>query len=170
MALIPVGRASTESLAESEVERNQSFGVLRYASDLKDEDWALVAPLLPTSRLVRPRPHPRAGPRRRAGTAGRGEPTVPGTASGLRRRRPYGGPELAGALRGLGDWTLRIVKRGEAAGGFAVLPRRWVVERTFAWVGPQPPAREDFEATIASALAWLMVASIQLLVRRLANP
>ena len=41
----------------------------------------------------------------------------------------YAGPKLADALRGLGDWTLRIVKRGDAAGGFAVLPRRWVVER-----------------------------------------
>ena len=82
----------------------------------------------------------------------------------------YAGPKLAGALRGLGDLTLRIVKRGAAAEGFAVLPRRWVVERTFAWFGRNRRLAKDFEATLASALAWLLVASIQLLVRRLANP
>ena len=79
-------------------------------------------------------------------------------------------PGAAGGLRGLGDWTLRIVKRSDAAEGFAVLPRRRVVERTFAWLGRNRRLAKDFEATIASALAWLMVASIQLLVRRLANP
>ena len=81
----------------------------------------------------------------------------------------YAGPKLADALRRLGDWTLRIVKRGDAAAGFAVLPRRWVVERTFAWLGRNRRLAKDFEATLASALAWLLVASIQLLVRRLAN-
>ena len=109
-------------------------------------------------------PNPHAGTHSVFGTgldANRGRTSVGRT--GLRARSA----RRASATRvRLGDWTLRVVKRG----GFAVLPRRWVVERTFAWVGPQPPAREDFEATIASALAWLMVASIQLLVRRLANP
>ena len=46
----------------------------------------------------------------------------------------YGGPKLKDALRRLGRWTLEIVKRSDAAQGFEVIPRRWVVERT-AWPG-----------------------------------
>ena len=53
--------------------------------------------------------------------------------------------------------------------GFVVLPRRWVVERTFAWFGRSRRLAKDFEATIESALAWLLVASIQLFIRRLAR-
>ena len=44
----------------------------------------------------------------------------------------YAGPKLKGALRRLGDWTIQIVKRSDTAKGFEVLPRRWIVERTFA--------------------------------------
>jgi len=47
------------------------------------------------------------------------------------------------------------------------LPRRWVVERGFAWLGRNRRLAKDFEASIASAEAWLMIASIQLLVRRM---
>ena len=56
-----------------------------------------------------------------------------------------------------------------AAKGFQLLPRRWVVERTFAWLGRNRRLAKDFEGTIASAQAWLMIASIQLLVRRIAR-
>jgi transposase len=51
--------------------------------------------------------------------------------------------------------------------GFAVLPRRWVVERTLAWLNRNRRLAKDFEATIASAKAWLYLASLQLLFRRL---
>ncbi len=53
--------------------------------------------------------------------------------------------------------------------GFEVLPRCWVVERTFAWLGRNRRLARDFEATIASAAAWLMIASMQLLRRRIAR-
>jgi transposase len=46
----------------------------------------------------------------------------------------YTGEKLQQALRRLGTWTLEIVKRSDAAKGFSVLPRRWVVERTLAWL------------------------------------
>ncbi len=81
----------------------------------------------------------------------------------------YAGPKLKQALEKLGQWTLEIVKRSDAAKGFQLLPRRWVVERTFAWLGRNRRLAKDFEATIASAQAWLMIASIQLLVRRIAR-
>lgn len=81
----------------------------------------------------------------------------------------YAGPKLMEALNQLGRWTLEIVKRSDAAKGFVLLPRRWVVERTFAWLGRNRRLAKDFEQTVESAEAWLMVASIQLLTRRLAR-
>jgi transposase len=81
----------------------------------------------------------------------------------------YAGPKLGKALQKIGQWTLEIVKRSDDVTGFKVLPRRWVVERTFAWLGRNRRLAKDFEATIASAEAWLMIASIQLLTRRIAR-
>ena len=66
----------------------------------------------------------------------------------------YAGPKLAKALEKIGQWTLEIVKRSDDLTGFKVLPRRWVVERTFAWLGRNRRLAKDFEATIASAEAW----------------
>ena len=48
----------------------------------------------------------------------------------------YAGPKLGDWVRETTDWTLAIVRRAEPGAGFQVLPRRWVVERTFAWLGP----------------------------------
>ena len=73
------------------------------------------------------------------------------------------------AIAGLGKWTLEIVKRSDQTKGFQVLPRRWVVERTFAWFGRNRRLAKGFEATITSSEAWLYLASIQLLARRLAR-
>jgi len=46
------------------------------------------------------------------------------------------GPKPRDALKDLGRWTVQIVKRSDTAEGFQVLPRRWVVEHTFAWLPP----------------------------------
>lgn len=81
----------------------------------------------------------------------------------------YAGPKLKAALAKLGAWTLEIVKRSDAARGFVLLPRRWVVERTFAWLNRNRRLAKDFERTIESAEAWLLIASIQLLSRRIAS-
>ena len=80
----------------------------------------------------------------------------------------YGGGKLQAALANLGKWTLEIVKRSDAARGFVVLPRRWVVERTLAWLNRNRRLAQDFEATIESATTWLYVASVKLMSRRLA--
>ena len=82
----------------------------------------------------------------------------------------YAGEKLEAALRGQGDWTLEIIKRSDAAKGFVLLPRRWVVERTFAWFGRNRRLSKDFEETIESSTAWLMLASVQLMTRRIATP
>ncbi|MCP4934846.1 MAG: transposase, partial [bacterium] len=55
------------------------------------------------------------------------------------------------------------------AQGFEKLPRRWVVERTFAWLGRCRRLAKDFEKTIKSALAWLMIAHISRVTRYLAR-
>ncbi len=81
----------------------------------------------------------------------------------------YAGQKLIGALRGMGGWTIQIVKRSDSAKGFVVLPRRWVVERTFAWLGRNRRLAKDFEKSIASAETWTLIASVRLMTQRLAN-
>jgi transposase len=81
----------------------------------------------------------------------------------------YGGNKLRDAMAALGQWSFEIIKRSDTAKGFELLPRRWVVERTFAWLGRCRRLAKDFEATIQSATAWILVAHIRRLTRRLAR-
>ncbi len=89
----------------------------------------------------------------------------------------YAGDKLKAALTKIGDWTIEIIKRSDRAKacpeqsrrGFIVLPRRWVVERTFAWLNRNRRLAKDFENSIDSATAWLFMASVQLLTRRIAK-
>ena len=81
----------------------------------------------------------------------------------------YAGDKLKAALRRLGRWTIDIIKRSDAAKGFELLPRRWVVERTLAWLNRNRRLAKDFEQSIASATAWLFAASVQLFTRRIAR-
>lgn len=81
----------------------------------------------------------------------------------------YAGDKLCDALKKIGKWTLEIIKRSDTAKGFVLLPRRWVVERTFAWLNRNRRLAKDFEQTIKSATGWLFLASIQLIARRLAR-
>jgi transposase len=77
----------------------------------------------------------------------------------------YAGERVAGAT----SVALEIVRKAHDQIGFAVQPRRRVVERFFAWIGRNRRLAKDFEATIASARAFLYAASVMLLVRRLAR-
>ena len=63
-------------------------------------------------------------------------------------------------------WRLVIVSKLPDQQGFQVLPRRWVVERTFGWVGRNRRLSKDYEAYAESSEAWLYLASIRLLLRR----
>jgi putative transposase len=83
--------------------------------------------------------------------------------------RVYRGPKLLAALADLGKWTIEIVTRSQSIGTFKPEPRRWVVERTFAWLGRNRRRAKDFEATVSSSQAWVVIASVQLLTRRLAR-
>jgi len=65
----------------------------------------------------------------------------------------YAGDKLRNALAGSGAWTIEIIKRSDKAKGFHVLPRRWVVERTFAWLGRCRRLAKDWETTVASSTA-----------------
>jgi len=83
--------------------------------------------------------------------------------------RIYRGDQLRNAIAAFGRWTIEIVTRTEKVGTFKPERKRWVVERTFAWLGRNRRLAKDFERTIASAEAWLLIASIRLLSRRLAR-
>jgi transposase len=84
--------------------------------------------------------------------------------------RVYRGNQLVTALSHCGPWTIEIVKRPQGVKGFQLLPRRWVVERTFAWFGRCRRLAKDFEGSANTEAAWLLVAHLRLLTRRLANP
>ena len=84
--------------------------------------------------------------------------------------RVYRGEQLVNALSHCGSWTIQIVERPPGVKGFQLLPRRWVVERTFAWFGRCRRLAKDFEGSAATEAAWLLVAHLRLLTRRLARP
>jgi transposase len=67
----------------------------------------------------------------------------------------YAGDKLQQALAEFGTWTIEIVRRADAAKAFVLLPRRWVVERTLAWLNRNRRLAKDFEATLESACAWI---------------
>ena len=66
--------------------------------------------------------------------------------------------------------NVEIVKRSDQAQRFVVLPKRWLVERTFAWLGRCRRLAKDWECLNRKALAFLKLASIRLMLRKLCNP
>jgi len=82
----------------------------------------------------------------------------------------YTGDEAHRAAFEASRITITIVKRTDRQiKGFVVLPKRWVVERTLGWINRARRLAKDFEATLESSLAWLLVALAFLLMRRLAR-
>lgn len=82
----------------------------------------------------------------------------------------YQGPQFQkGLKKAIAQVNVEIVKRSDQAKGFVVLPRRWVVERTFAWLGRCRRLAKDWECLNSKAIAFLKLASIRLMVRKICN-
>ena len=76
----------------------------------------------------------------------------------------------AGLAKVLPHLQTEIVKRSDQANGFVVLPKRWIVERTISWLNRCRRLAKDFENLSRNALAFLRLASIRLMLRKLCNP
>ena len=82
----------------------------------------------------------------------------------------YAGPKLHDALQELGvSELIEIVPKAKRAKGFTVLSRRWVVERTFVWMGRCRRLAKDVERAVASSLAWVKLAGCRFMMRRVAR-
>jgi len=83
----------------------------------------------------------------------------------------YQGPQFRKALaKKLPQLKVEIVKRSDRAEGFVILPKRWIVERTFAWLNRCRRLAKDFENLTRIALTFVKLASIRLMLRKLCNP
>ena len=76
--------------------------------------------------------------------------------------------QLVDWVMSLSGWVLEIVRRPRDTHHFEVLPRRWVVERTLAWLGRCRRLSKDYEALTETTEAWVHIAMIHLMIRRLA--
>jgi len=81
----------------------------------------------------------------------------------------YQGQRLATAVTQTGSWQIEIVKRNELH-RFVVLPKRWIVERTLAWISRCRRLAKDFERHARKAVAFIRLAMIRLMLRRLTAP
>ena len=80
----------------------------------------------------------------------------------------YGG-KLVEWAKLVGGWSLELVRRPAGQHTFQVLPRRWVVERTFGWFNLQRRLSKDYEALCETTETWLYIAMTGLILRRLAH-
>ena len=78
-------------------------------------------------------------------------------------------PKLSAALAEIGTAKLAIVKRPQQQKGFVVLPKRWIVERTFAWISRCRRLARDYECRAKTTMAFVKLAMIKLMLRRLAR-
>jgi putative transposase len=81
----------------------------------------------------------------------------------------YSGEEFARWCEERGGWKLEIVKRDQKAEGFEVLPKRWIVERTFSWLIRNRRLSKDYERRAQTSETLIEVAMIRLVLRRLAR-
>jgi putative transposase len=81
----------------------------------------------------------------------------------------YAGEKLAGWLEEQGGWELQIVERDRGVKGFEVLPRRWIVERTFSWLIRNRRLSKDYERLVQTSETFIKVAMFRLMLRRLAR-
>ena len=79
----------------------------------------------------------------------------------------YQGPKMTALVKSTGAWTLEIVKRSDLH-RFVVLPKRWIVERTLAWISRNRRLSRDYERHTRKAAAFVRLAMIRIMLRRLA--
>jgi putative transposase len=77
-------------------------------------------------------------------------------------------PHFVAWAQGVRDWVVEVVAKPKEQKGFAVLPRRWVVERTCAWLGRCRRLSKDYEGLPETSEAWVHVAMVHLMLKRLA--
>lgn len=70
-------------------------------------------------------------------------------------------------VRSLTNWVLQIVKRSDDVKGFKVLPKRWIVERTFGWLNRYRRLSKDYETLVESSEAQIHLAMINVMIQRL---
>jgi putative transposase len=78
----------------------------------------------------------------------------------------YRGQELAAWCQAEGGWDLEVVERASGQRGFALLPRRWVVERTLSWISRNRRMSKDYERKVQTSETLIEVAMIRLLIAR----
>lgn len=76
--------------------------------------------------------------------------------------------KLVGWVKDFFGWTLEIVKRSDNVKGFKILPKRWIVERTFGWLNFSRRLSKDYEHNQRSSEAMIYIAMIHLMTKRLA--
>lgn len=81
----------------------------------------------------------------------------------------YQGQATADAVDAAAGIPLEIVKRSDAGKGFIVLPKRWIVERTFGWLGRCRRLAKDFERRMRTHAGWIILAMIRVMMRRIAR-
>jgi putative transposase len=81
----------------------------------------------------------------------------------------FSGKELAKWCEEQGGWEVEIVERDKEAKGFEVLPKRWIVERTFGWLDRDRRLCRDYEQKVQTSKTLIEVAMIRLILRRLAR-
>jgi putative transposase len=79
----------------------------------------------------------------------------------------YAGEKLAGWLEEQGGWELEIIARDREAKGFEVLPKRWIIERSFSWLIRNRRLSKDYERLVQTSETFIEVAMIRLILRRL---
>jgi transposase len=82
----------------------------------------------------------------------------------------YQGARVRAAAARTGTWKIEIVKRSDIAKGFVVLPKRWVVERTLAWISRNRRLVRDFERYARTVAAFIRLAMIRIMLKRLTRP
>ena len=167
---------------------------LRYPSDLTDAEWAHIEPLIPPGKpgggkrrvAIREvingvmyilstgcqwRALPKDLPPRSTVHDYLGLWNWDGTLDRIHHALYLKCPVFHRALAGiLPDLETEIVKRSDRVKGFVVQPRRWVVERTIAWLNRCRRLAKDWENLNRNALAFIKLASIRLMLRKLCNP